>query len=70
MANVSAVLKPETRREKFDTGLADKYRKDISADLSAILASTADSEPEGAKSAIIPDCWSGNSWLSVRTRPR
>lgn len=40
MANVSAVLKPETRREKFDTGLADKYRKDISADLSAILAST------------------------------
>lgn len=40
MANVSATLKPKARNEKFDTGLSDRYRQDISASLSTILAST------------------------------
>jgi len=40
MASVSAVLKPKSQDEKIDIGLTDKYREDISASLSKILAST------------------------------
>lgn len=40
MTNVAAVLKPVSRPEKINTGLEDKYRKQIATKLSKILEAT------------------------------